>query len=68
MSQEQHQSKIVDLIAIITAKPGKAERVVSRINILKIIVGRVTIGPGESRASGRAGDLSISNHAWIGFR
>lgn len=27
MSQDHHQSKIVDLIAILTAKPGKAERV-----------------------------------------
>lgn len=27
MSKELHQSKVIDLIAIFTAKPGKAEKV-----------------------------------------
>lgn len=58
MSYENRQSKIVDLIAIFTAKPGKVERVCTandrylhKKNTLVIIVGRAAVGPCENRAS-----------------
>lgn len=58
MSYENSQSKIVDLVAIFRAKPGKAEKVCTangkylhKKNTLKIIVGRDAIGPCENRAS-----------------
>lgn len=57
-SYENRQEKIVDLIAIFTAKPGKVERVCTpndkylhKKNKLKIIVGRAAIGHCENRVS-----------------